>query len=151
MKLNLTVSIGIAALAFATAANFAQAGECPSGKMKDNAVTSGEMMPKKVTDQVLASIDLTPKGEAFKGEALRLRKLVIQPGGVVPWHDVKPASWHRLAGTPSRHRGQERPSLDDLQRLRLHRSTASYQQSRCCLQDGLRSHRFYHIVGQEIG
>ena len=86
MKLDLTIRLGIAALALATTVNFAQAGECPAGKMKDNALTTGEMMPKKVTDDVLSSIDLAPKGDAFKGESLRLRKLVIQPGGVVPWH-----------------------------------------------------------------
>ncbi len=106
MKLNLTTRLGIAALALAAAAGLAEAGECPAGKMKDNAVTSGEMMPKKVTDEVLASIDLAPKGEAFKGEALRLRKLVIQPGGVVPWHDHKnrPANIYVVSGTMTEYR-----------------------------------------------
>ena len=66
MKLDLTIRLGIAALALATTVNFAQAGECPAGKMKDNALTTGEMMPKKVTDDVLSSIDLAPKGDAFK-------------------------------------------------------------------------------------
>jgi quercetin dioxygenase-like cupin family protein len=106
MKLNLTTRLGIAALALAAVTTFAQAGECPAGKMKDNAVTSGEMMPKNVTDTVLASIDLAPKGEAFKGEALRLRKLVIQPGGVVPWHDHKtrPANIYIVSGTVTEYR-----------------------------------------------
>jgi quercetin dioxygenase-like cupin family protein len=106
MKLNTTVRLGIAALALAAAADFAQAGECPADKMKDNAVTAGEMMPKKVTDEVLSSIDLAPKGEAFKGESLRLRKLVIQPGGVVPWHDHKtrPANIYVLSGTVTEYR-----------------------------------------------
>jgi quercetin dioxygenase-like cupin family protein len=101
MKLNVTVRLGIAALAVAAVANFAQAGECPAGKMIDNAVTTGEMKPKGVTDDILASIDLSPKGEAFKGEALRLRKLVIQPGGIVPWHDHKsrPANIYVVSGT----------------------------------------------------
>jgi quercetin dioxygenase-like cupin family protein len=106
MKLNLTIRLGIAALALAAAANFVQAGECPADKVKDNAVTSGEMMPKKVTDTVLASIDLAPKGDAFKGDALRLRKLVIQPGGVVPWHDHKtrPANIYVVSGTVTEYR-----------------------------------------------
>jgi quercetin dioxygenase-like cupin family protein len=106
MKLTLTIRFGIAALALAAATTFAQAGECPAGKMKDNAVTTGEMMPKKVTDTVLASIDLAPKGDAFKGEALRLRKLVIQPGGVVPWHDHKarPANIYVVSGTVTEYR-----------------------------------------------
>lgn len=106
MKLNLTIRLGIAAMAIAAAANFAQAGECPAGKMKDNAVTTGEMTPKNVTDEVLASIDLGAKGETFKGEALRLRKLVIQPGGVVPWHDHKtrPANIYVVSGTVTEYR-----------------------------------------------
>ncbi len=106
MKLELTVRLGIAALVLAAAANFAQAGECPAGKMKDNAITTGEMMPKKVTDTVLASIDLAPKGDAFKGEALRLRRLVIQPGGIVPWHDHKsrPANIYVVSGTVTEYR-----------------------------------------------
>jgi len=106
MKLNLTTRLGIAALAVAAATTLAQAGECPADKVKDNAVTSGEMMPKKVTDTVLASIDLAPKGDAFKGEALRLRKLVIQPGGVVPWHDHKtrPANIYVVSGTVTEYR-----------------------------------------------
>jgi len=106
MKLDLTIRLGIAALALATTVNFAQAGECPAGKMKDNALTTGEMTPKKVTDDVLSSIDLAPKGDAFKGESLRLRKLVIQPGGVVPWHDHKsrPANIYVVSGTVIEHR-----------------------------------------------
>jgi quercetin dioxygenase-like cupin family protein len=106
MKLEMTTRLGIAALAIAATVNFAQAGECPAGKMKEGALTTGEMMPKKVTDEILASIDLAPKGEAFKGEALRLRKLVIQPGGIVPWHDHKsrPANIYVVAGTVSEYR-----------------------------------------------
>jgi quercetin dioxygenase-like cupin family protein len=106
MKLDMILRLGIAALALTAAMSFAQAGECPPGKMKDNAITTGEMMPKKVTDEVLSSIDLAPKGDAFKGEALRLRKLVIQPGGVVPWHDHKtrPANIYVVSGTVTEYR-----------------------------------------------
>ncbi|MFO0993109.1 MAG: cupin domain-containing protein [Hyphomicrobiales bacterium] len=102
MKLMLTV----AAAAFAAFTGFAQAGECPAGKMKDGAVTTGEMMPKGVTDTVLSAIDLAPKGDAFAGEQLRLRKLVIQPGGVVPWHDhaTRPANIYVLSGTVTEYR-----------------------------------------------
>ncbi len=34
------------------------------------------------------------EGGDWKGNALRLRKLVVQPGGVVPWHahDARPAN-----------------------------------------------------------
>jgi quercetin dioxygenase-like cupin family protein len=64
------------------------------------------MMPKDVTDDVLASIDLAPKGDAFAGETLRLRKLVIQPGGVVPWHDHanRPANIYVVSGIVTEYR-----------------------------------------------
>lgn len=102
MKLKLTAAV----IALAAMAGIAQAGDCPAGKMKDGAVTTGEMMPKDVTDTVLASIDLAPKGAAYAGEALRLRKLVIQPGGIVPWHDHKtrPANIYIVSGTVTEYR-----------------------------------------------
>jgi quercetin dioxygenase-like cupin family protein len=92
--------LGIAAFALAALAGMAQAGECPADKVKEGAVKSGEMMPKGVTDEVIASIDLSPKGAGFAGEALRLRKLVVQPGGVVPWHDhaTRPANIYIMSG-----------------------------------------------------
>ncbi len=65
----------------------AQAGECPAGKVKAGARTSGEMMPKDVTDEELSSIDLGQEIAGFDNRRLRFRKLVVQPGGVVPWHD----------------------------------------------------------------
>jgi quercetin dioxygenase-like cupin family protein len=45
------------------------------------------------TDTTLGSIDLGKEAAMVKGRELRLRKLVIQPGGVVPWHshDDRPA------------------------------------------------------------
>jgi len=46
-----------------------------------------------VTDTTLASIDLEQEPAKLKGRELRFRKLVIEPGGVVPWHshDDRPA------------------------------------------------------------
>jgi quercetin dioxygenase-like cupin family protein len=67
----------------------AQAGECP----KDQVVpvgkgpTSGPDMPKGVTDTVLASADLGGWIEGIGNRKLRVRELIIQPGGIVPWHD----------------------------------------------------------------
>jgi quercetin dioxygenase-like cupin family protein len=99
-------SIGAAALALVSFASVAHAGECPADKIKDGAVTSGQMMPKDVTDDVLASIDLAPKGAGFAGESLRLRRLVVQPGGVVPWHDHKtrPANIYIVSGSIEEYR-----------------------------------------------
>ncbi len=62
------------------------AGECPADKVVKGFRTSGETMPVGVTDDVISSVDLSAKGPEFKGYLLRMRKLVVQPGGVVPWH-----------------------------------------------------------------
>jgi quercetin dioxygenase-like cupin family protein len=97
-------ALGTAALiAFAT---FAAAGECPADKVMDGAVTSGETKPVGVTDTVIASIDLAPKGGGFAGQLLRMRKLTIEPGGVVPWHEhsQRPANIYILSGTIEEYR-----------------------------------------------
>ncbi|MFI5014870.1 MAG: cupin domain-containing protein [Hyphomicrobiales bacterium] len=53
-----------------------------------------------VTDTVLAAIDLAKEPAQMTGRMLRLRKLVIQPGGVVPWHSHgdRPAIIYILQG-----------------------------------------------------
>jgi quercetin dioxygenase-like cupin family protein len=74
--------------AFAGALSFAGtalAGECPAGKRTDGFGNPGHG-PKAVTDQVLTQIDLGAEKVALKGHDMRVRKLVIQPGGIVPWH-----------------------------------------------------------------
>ena len=43
-------------------------------------------MPKDVTDMVLGSIALADEPVAIQDRQLRMRRLEIQPGGVVPWH-----------------------------------------------------------------
>lgn len=72
----------------------AYAGECPADQVAENGMEPGAMEPKDVTDEVISSIDLSPKGDAWKGSTLRMRKLVVQPGGVVPWHshEARPAN-----------------------------------------------------------
>ncbi|SPH17518.1 hypothetical protein DEA8626_01041 [Defluviimonas aquaemixtae] len=92
------LSVGAAlALAFGVSA---QAGECPADQLMDGAVMSGETTAVGVTDTVIASIDLTPKGGSFENQLLRMRKLTIEPGGVVPWHEhsVRPANIYILSG-----------------------------------------------------
>jgi quercetin dioxygenase-like cupin family protein len=42
---------------------------------------------KDVTDTILNSINLAGEPAAVKDRQLRLRRLVIQPGGIVPWHE----------------------------------------------------------------
>ena len=74
----------------------AMAGSCPA----DQRVADGQgqqpgaTAPKDVTDAVLASIDLaTQPAVGVDDRLLRMRRLAIKPGGVVPWHshDERPA------------------------------------------------------------
>ena len=62
----------------------AHAGCAPS---RSNLPASG------VTDTTLGAIDLGKEQAKIAGRELRFRKLVIEPGGVVPWHshDDRPA------------------------------------------------------------
>ena len=88
-----------AALASTTAA---QAGSCPADKMRPDG--SGEKMnstpAKDVTDAVLTSVDLAKETAAVKDRLLRLRRLEIKPGGVVPWHEHanRPAIIYIISG-----------------------------------------------------
>lgn len=106
---RLTKNAAVAALSTAAVIAFAgvaAAGECPAGKVKEGARTSGETKPVGVTDTVIASIDLAPKGGDFEGQLLRMRKLTIAPGGVVPWHEhsERPANIYIVSGTIEEYR-----------------------------------------------
>ena len=74
------------AMAFGTAAF---AGECPAAKMVANGKGQQDqgMMAKDVTDTVLASVDLSKEMIATPDRQFRMRRLEIQPGGIVPWHN----------------------------------------------------------------
>lgn len=80
-------------------AGTALAGECPAGKMNPVFGNPGHG-PKAVTDTVLAQIDLGGEKVALRGHNMRVRKLVIQPGGIVPWHshDERPAMIYIVSG-----------------------------------------------------
>lgn len=79
----------------------AYAGSCPSDKTVPGARASGETMPKGVSDAVLGMVDLAAEKAAIKDRRLRLRKLVIQPGGIVPWHshEDRPAIIYIVSGS----------------------------------------------------
>jgi quercetin dioxygenase-like cupin family protein len=98
--------LGLAVFATAAFATFASAGECPADQVMAGAVTSGATAPKGVEDTVISSIDLSPKGAGFENQMMRMRRLVIQPGGVVPWHDhaVRPANILVISGEVIEHR-----------------------------------------------
>jgi quercetin dioxygenase-like cupin family protein len=82
-----------AATFVASLAISAQAGECPADKRKANARQAVSFAAVGVTDTTLGSIDLGKETAKIKGRELRFRKMVIQPGGIVPWHshDDRPA------------------------------------------------------------
>jgi quercetin dioxygenase-like cupin family protein len=63
----------------------AQAGECPADQKKPDATKSADMKPVGVTDTVIAMIDVDQE-QGIKDRKFRMRKLVVEPGGVVPWH-----------------------------------------------------------------
>jgi len=83
-------AIFVAATGFAFSA---QAGECPVDQRKPNARQPVSLAGSGVTDTTLGAIDLGKEMAKIKGHELRFRKMVIQPGGVVPWHshDDRPA------------------------------------------------------------
>lgn len=95
-------SLAIAAVAAGTllAAGAATAGECPADKVGVNVTRPVTIPPKGVSDTVLASIDLAAEKVALKDHKFRLRKLVIQPGGEVPWHshEARPALIYVVEG-----------------------------------------------------
>jgi quercetin dioxygenase-like cupin family protein len=102
---TIAAKLGLAAIATAAFASLASAGQCPADQVMAGAVTSGATAPKGVEDNVIASIDLTPKGGSFENQMMRMRRLVIQPGGIVPWHDhaVRPANIYVLSGEVIEH------------------------------------------------
>jgi quercetin dioxygenase-like cupin family protein len=84
----------------ATGAAFA--GSCPTDKM----VADGKGQPMSsqpaasVTDDVLTSLDLAKQPVGINDRLFRMRRLVIQPGGVVPWHSHgdRPAILYIVSG-----------------------------------------------------
>jgi quercetin dioxygenase-like cupin family protein len=63
----------------------ALAGTCPAGEAVANPLPGAQTMPAGVTDDLVGSVDLQSE-LAFDDHDLRLRRLVVQPGGVVPLH-----------------------------------------------------------------
>jgi quercetin dioxygenase-like cupin family protein len=85
-------ALGVAAPAFA--------GECPANQMRAGATKPVTTAAKGVTDKVLSQIDLAGEKLALKGHLMRVRKLEIQPGGIVPWHshEDRPALIYVVSG-----------------------------------------------------
>jgi quercetin dioxygenase-like cupin family protein len=70
----------------------AVAGQCPADKVitaaaGSNPPNGAATAPKDVTDTVIGSIDLRQeRSVGAESRLFRLRRLVVQPGGIVPWH-----------------------------------------------------------------
>ena len=66
----------------------------------------GATKPKAVTDNVLTRIDLVNEPVMLKDHALRLRRLVVKPGGIVPWHTHtdRPAIIYIISGRITEYR-----------------------------------------------
>jgi quercetin dioxygenase-like cupin family protein len=77
----------LAGLALGAAAlnSAAFAGECPADQTKADARKPVDMKPVGVTDTVIAMIDVEQE-QGIADRKFRMRKLVVEPGGVVPWH-----------------------------------------------------------------
>jgi quercetin dioxygenase-like cupin family protein len=101
---------GLAACAaLAALAGPAFAGECPADKVGVNVTkpTAPEATtPKGVTDTVLSAIDLAKTETQFAGYQIRIRKLTIEPGGVVPWHSHsgRPSNIYIISGGVTEYR-----------------------------------------------
>jgi len=98
---NLKTKIATAAIAVAATTTFAgpaSASQCATPGM--NKLADAPTMPKGVTDTVIGSIDLNSE-IGVGGRQLRTRRLVVQPGGIVPLHSHKdrPALIYTLSGS----------------------------------------------------
>ena len=92
---------GLVAGTLGLAAVPVSAGECLADQVTTNARTPGPSAHKNVIDKVIASTDLTDEAPRLKDHKFRLRRLVIQPGGVVAWHShaERPAIIYIVSGT----------------------------------------------------
>lgn len=91
------IAVGMVSLSAATA----MAGTCPANKVTADGQKAGATAHKDVTDTVIASIDLSKEAPALKEHKFRMRRLVVQPGGVVAWHSHKerPAIIYVVSGS----------------------------------------------------
>jgi quercetin dioxygenase-like cupin family protein len=98
-----SLAAGLIAVAALTGATPALAGQCSVAGT--NALANAPTMPKDVTDTVIGAVDLGPEINV-DGRQLRTRKLVVQPGGVVPLHNHadRPALIVTVSGSITEHR-----------------------------------------------
>lgn len=98
----MSISIKLALFAAVAAApSAAIAGQCPAGQSGVDVRPPSTAAAKGVTDVVLTTIDVASEPAAITGRSFRLRRLTIQPGGIVPWHShgERPAIIYVVSGT----------------------------------------------------
>jgi quercetin dioxygenase-like cupin family protein len=88
MRSNLTSLAGVLASVLVLGIASAQAGGCPAEKLRPagNGQAPSNAAAKGVTDTVIAASDLAQEKIGVHDRQFRLRRLVIEPGGIVPWH-----------------------------------------------------------------
>ncbi len=84
-QLGRIVLIAGIALGATAMASSAFAAGCPADQKKADARQMVDEKPMGVTDTVIAMIDVDQE-QGIKDRKFRMRKLVIEPGGIVPWH-----------------------------------------------------------------
>ncbi len=96
---NLSAAAALAGIS-ALASTAAFANGCPAGQAGDNPLTNAQTKPVGVTDTVLEQIDLSKETVKLADHQFRIRRLVIQPGGVVPLHshNDRPALIYIVSG-----------------------------------------------------
>lgn len=77
---------GLLTAGLVAAALPAAAGECPAAEVVADSGMQSDAAAKGVTDTVIASLDLAKEGPMLDGRLFRMRRLEIEPGGIVPWH-----------------------------------------------------------------
>lgn len=86
-----------------------RAAECPADQKKENVRPppsdqvwdGGKLEPSKtIIDMITATIDVTKPPVNIKDRSFRLRRLEVEPGGIVPWHNHadRPAIAYLLEG-----------------------------------------------------
>ena len=61
-------------------------GECPADQKKPNAREAVDFKEVGVTANVIASIDVAKTPFNVKDRLFRLRRMTVEPGGIVAWH-----------------------------------------------------------------
>jgi quercetin dioxygenase-like cupin family protein len=82
------------------------AGICPADKIGVDVMKPGASKGKGVSDKVIGAIDLAQEKVKLDGYQIRARRLVIEPGGEVPWHSHadRPALIYVASGTITEYR-----------------------------------------------